>query len=619
MFAYSRFRGRSRRSSSREHRSPGGTDLSIRSCRAPMRWFVSGENPARSPSEVFRRRASAFGRCSLAAGLTAVLAGTANADDETEQEELMNAFLELRIVPESGGFLFAGDDFPRLRWEQPYLVRELWGTFPLAVRWFDADGHEVEKPEGTGRYGAYIEGQSPDGPTFRRAKTFFRFDPATAAGTGDEIRFDLPDAPLFGMSEAAWETHRETLEDFGKDAIVQALIKDEKAAILVAGIAEWDQAADDPLDTPSIRHQDYHLELKRDILGASDRFPPLERPWKRETPAPVLEEGSAEDAGVDDDLPDRLRALCRKWERETGEPFTAVAARRGLVFFHEAFGEHEGQPVDRNTAYPLFSISKSLTGLMAALFVDQGLLEPDAPLGNILPDLPTDPATAVTLRGCLMHVTGLEGQVRWRGLENPWLDNVAANALHTVRPAHRYSGVAYDLVGMAMQVTSGKTIPRLFQEHLFQPLGMENARISGLGIGAHMRALDLARLGQLMLNGGSYGEHGFFSEATLSQILPVAYEDHFPSLASDRRDYGFGIRWAARAHPRAGDGGLPEDATILSPRTVGHGSFSGTVFRVDFDNDLVIAVGRFRPGDDHGAHVDRLFLTIAEGLRSISE
>src|SRR5690606_27344086 len=117
---------------------------------------------------------------------------------------------------------------------------------------------------------------------------------------------------------------------------------------------------------------------------------------------------------------------------------------------------------------------------------------------------------AFTFRACMMHVTGLQGHTVWGGFDNPWFDNVVAQGLETLTPAYAYSGVPYDLVGFAMQELTGKPMSQLFHDHLFGPLGMEGATITGMGTGAELRAIDLARLGQLWLQRGTYGSKRFF-------------------------------------------------------------------------------------------------------------
>lgn len=136
-----------------------------------------------------------------------------------------------------------------------------------------------------------------------------------------------------------------------------------------------------------------------------------------------------------------------------------------------------------------------------------------------------------------------------------------------------------------------------------------------MGSGAHLRAIDLARLGQLILNRGRYGDYVLYREPTAELLLPVAYEEHFPGLAPNQADYGLGIHWADEPHPRAGEDEIPEDAVVPSRRTLGHGSFSGSIFRVDLEHEIVIAMGRFASGEKHREHLRELLATVSEAIR----
>lgn len=554
--------------------------------------------------------------CGLAAHFAALSVAAEHPNDRTA---LLREFQTLQLVPASGGFLIAPGKLPELRWERPYLVKELFGEFPLHVRWFDTAGNEVTEAKLPGRYGAYIEGKASDGTRIRRAATLFCIDPMAANFEGKNTPSRLVETRNFGLSEEVWEAHREAIDRFVLDSVTRGIQRDPHVAVLAAGIAEWVPTEPKTLTSPSARNQEYHLRLKRRILGVEDKYPSLQRPQMAKDFAPELLSGMPAEAGFDDRLPSDLKALCERWHDEAGEPFTIVVARRGIIIFHEAYGERDGQNVTRNTAYPLFSLTKGLTGIMLAQFLDQELLELDQPLGEVLPDLPTKGEYVITLRHCMMHMTGLEGHGRWGGPDNPWLENVVANGLDGLEPHHRYSGVGFDLAGTAMQLVSGKSVPRLFHEHLFEPLGFENARISDLGSGGHLRAIDLARLGQLLLNEGSYGQYEFFNRHTFEAILPKPYADFFPGNFQNSADYGLGLYWKGEPHPLAGKGSLPGDATILSSRTLGHGAYSGTVFRVDLENEIVLAVGRFNSGKNHEKYVQELLMKIIDALPKPAE
>src|SRR5690606_26180070 len=121
-----------------------------------------------------------------------------------------------------------------------------------------------------------------------------------------------------------------------------------------------------------------------------------------------------------------------------------------------------------------------------------------------------------------------------------------------------------------------------------------------------LRAIDLARLGQMWLQRGTYGSQRFFRPEGWETLLPESYEARFPGLAPRAADYGMGTQWVDIPHPRAGQDGRSDDAKLLGNRTLGHGSFSGTIFRVDLENEIVVTVGRFASGSDHRQHLEEL-------------
>lgn len=86
-------------------------------------------------------------------------------------------------LKDSAGDVFAATrtDFPQVQWQNPYEAEKLLGQFPLQVRWFDAQGKEVQRPRGKGYYTALIQGLSPDGIRIHRAKRFMCGDPSSAS------------------------------------------------------------------------------------------------------------------------------------------------------------------------------------------------------------------------------------------------------------------------------------------------------------------------------------------------------------------------------------------------------------------------------------------------------
>ena len=534
---------------------------------------------------------------------------------EQKRNRMLRDFRYTECGPEWDRYTFEPGPFPNIDWKESCLVEELWGELPLKERWFDADLNEVIMADKPGRYAVYVESTAPDGRVIRRAITCC----CVETGLPFLPPIELPYPECETIDETVWNEQRDAIADFGTNLLAAKLNHSPEGAILLAGLCDLKPLGRKPtqLETPLMLHQDYQLALKRKLLGVQDTYPALKLPHKKTgAPAAVLHEDTAQEAGMKSGASERIREVCREWYEDSSEPFTVLVARRGVVVTHEAFGNpHElDDPLDNR--YPLASITKTHAGLLFAQFMDQGLIDLDDPVGKYLPDFPTEGEQMVTLRNCFTHTTGLAGHGEWGGMDNPWLDNVIANGIELLNPGKvtTYNGMGFDLAGKVMEIVSGKSIFRLFHENFFIPLGQENPMIEDLGYGIDCTAEDLARVGQLMLNRGSYGDTEFFSPETFDRIMPQPFKDVFPDLPDSEWDYGLGIDWERNRHPDAGKNGMPDDQTILSKNTIGHGSATSCVLRVDLDNDLVVAVVRFTAGKDYGKHLTRLLQAVADGM-----
>lgn len=544
--------------------------------------------------------------------------------DETVQEisskEAIIEFQNCRIVPQLGNlwdYIFEPGKFPGLEWDRPYIVEKVMGEFPLDARWFDGELNEVNTPEGPGRYAFYVEGKTSKGEVIRRASTVY-CRPKYWFGWSEKPKAHLDFLALDGIDRSMWEEHEDAIATFAGRMVLYSILRQEQGAVLLSYLHEMKTAGNSPklTDTPIIRDHDYHLALKQKILGVTKKYPPLKVPQRTGAKkATVLRQGTEEEAGFKPGTADKLRKVCRAWFAESGEPFIVLVARHGVVIIHEPFGQWTWGRLTRNTPTEMASLTKLITGLMFAQFVDQGLIDIDDPVGKYLSDFPVSGDKVITLRHCFTHTTGLFGHEEWGGLHNPWLENVISNGLEYLEPGkvHNYNGMGYDLAGKVMEIVSGKSIFRLMRENLFDPLELNDTTLEeDLGFSCFSTAGDFARFGQLLLNKGSYGELRFFSSQTFNRILPKPLNTYYPGID---KEWGIGITWMRQKHQDAGKNSVPEDATVLSKNVIGHGSATSAILRVDLDNDLVISQSRRRAGKAYGKNLAKFLLAIAEGLK----
>jgi CubicO group peptidase (beta-lactamase class C family) len=488
-------------------------------------------------------------------------------------------------------YMFTPGKFPEMVWEEPHVVEKLMGSFPLDVRWFNDELEEVAVPGKPGRYLAYVEGRTPSGMIIRRALTLY-CRPSDWHPWNDNIKAYVDYPPESPIDRKAWDERREMIAARAGAQFIQFLQTEARGAILMAYLHGMKPEGRTPLptDTPEMAHDDLHLALRQKLLGINAPYPSLQPPREADAPAPVLRQGTAKEAGVRTDAAENIRTVCRVWAEESQEPFVTLVARRGIIILHEAFGA-----VALDTPLYMASITKAMAGMMFAQFMDQGLIDLDDPVGKYLPDFPVKGDKVITLRHCFTHTTGLEGHYEWGGMHNPWLDNVILNGMEYLTPGsiHKYNGMGYDLAGKVMEMVGGKSIFRLMHENFFEPLGVRNTTIDDLACATQSSAEDIARMGQLLLNRGSYGDRVFFSPETFEKLLPKPLSDYYPGIDGER---GIGLVWMRTDDPDAGKDGVPEDKTLLSKDTIGHGAASSAILRVDLDNEIVVAQVRNTAG-----------------------
>jgi CubicO group peptidase (beta-lactamase class C family) len=164
-----------------------------------------------------------------------------------------------------------------------------------------------------------------------------------------------------------------------------------------------------------------------------------------------------------------------------------------------------------------------------------------------------------------------------------------------------------------MELMTGKSVLRLMKDDLFAPLGMDHSRSSDVCHGGEATALDAAKLGQMLLNQGTYGNTRFFSKEVFHQMLPTQIREHWPKAEFDL-PWGMGLTYFKERDPDAGKDGVPANKTLLSKATFCHGAASGAVLRVDPVNDVVVTVVRTKEGENYKPNLYRFLKAVDAGI-----
>jgi len=195
-------------------------------------------------------------------------------------------------------------------------------------------------------------------------------------------------------------------------------------------------------------------------------------------------------------------ALRRAAEAKEVPGVVAVAATDKGILYEGAFGMRDlanGPEMTPDTIFRLASMTKAVTSVAAMQLVEQGRLQLDQPIGNVLPELAAPqvlegfdesgaprlrPAKRpITLRHLLTHTAGF-GYETWdpdliRYVKVSGTPSTSTGKLASLRlplvfdPGDRWEyGINIDWAGRAVEAVSGQPLEVYFREHILAPLAM---------------------------------------------------------------------------------------------------------------------------------------------------
>lgn len=545
-------------------------------------------------------------------GLGASVAAAADPDVERKQAERRAFQLQELMLAKSGGWIFKPGETPRILWRDLETVRRLGCSEPLRVRWFDADLNESPEPDAPGRWLAWIEGTAPNGTPLRRSRTFYALPEQLPASILPNLTVALPNLSSPEVPAVVRE-HEAEIVRLANDALVRTVMGNEQGAILVAGLTEIESRGRPAtsVESTTVRNDEVHLALKLKLQGLQGQVGALRPPRHLDAPAPMLREGSTDEAGVHPDAKARIDAVCRDWAEDSGEPFVTLVARRGVIITHEAFGEgSEGQPIGRDYRCWVASITKTVTAILFSQFLDQGLIDLDDSLATVFPDYRNHEPHTPTFRQCFTHTSGLSGHGERGDMHTPHLENIVLNGIDVNEPGVKYAycGLGYELIAKALEMVIGKSAARIYDEHLFRPLGFGDVRMGNASSSGEFTAQELGILAQWMVNRGSYGDQQFIRPETFKRLLPQPLQvtDHGYTA-----EEGIGIHWQRHLKPGAPQDSKRDEDRLFGPNALGHGSLSGCIFFLDPDLELVVVQVRKQTGPRSAEWSPKFFQAIA--------
>jgi CubicO group peptidase (beta-lactamase class C family) len=178
------------------------------------------------------------------------------------------------------------------------------------------------------------------------------------------------------------------------------------------------------------------------------------------------------------------------------------------------------------------SVTKAITGLGVGVLLDRGLIASlDLPLADVFPEFTTPDKRAVTLRMAMNHTSGIaagRGEAQFMGKGDVGAFVRAQPMAEPAGTVFRYNNVGAQLVSHVVQARAGVPLHAVIDSALFRPLCIADWRWQTDATGASygysrvfLTARDLARIGQLVLDGGRWNGRQLLRAETLDTLTAM--------------------------------------------------------------------------------------------------
>jgi CubicO group peptidase (beta-lactamase class C family) len=269
------------------------------------------------------------------------------------------------------------------------------------------------------------------------------------------------------------------------------------------------------------------------------------------------------------------------------DAFLTETSTDGIVILHrgrKVFERYTNGMTDE-TPHILMSVSKSMLGLLAGVLIARGALEPDRPVTDLIPEVANTAYTGATIRQLLDMRVGIafdedylatSGAIVAYRKATGWNPIAAGDELSDLRSFYRqmrdtvwphghsfhYVSPNTDLLGWVIERAAGRRYADLMSELIWKPMGaVRSAYITVDRLGAPRCAggmcttvPDLARVGQLILEGGSRAGCEIIPSAWIDDIMQngdpdawaaSSFVEYFPGVPMHYRSKWYLLRGPA--------------------------------------------------------------------------
>lgn len=235
--------------------------------------------------------------------------------------------------------------------------------------------------------------------------------------------------------------------------------------------------------------------------------------------------------------------------------------------------EHYANGMRAETPHMLFSVTKSIIGLVAEMLIESGTLEEARTVAHYVAELADSPFGPATIRGLLDMRDGvrfdedyadpqaeihLYSAAYWGGTPGGVQAALPGIGQAGTPGAFSYRTPVTDVLGWCLARASGKPLAQLVSEQLWRPLGAERPaffvcdtagrEIAAAGLNATLR--DIGRLAQMLADGGRVEGRQVVSRAVVERIAQGGSRAAFALAGmATRPDWSYRSHWWVPPRP----------------------------------------------------------------------
>ena len=233
----------------------------------------------------------------------------------------------------------------------------------------------------------------------------------------------------------------------------------------------------------------------------------------------------------------------------------------GIIILHKGKIIYEKYPagLKQDGVHSAMSVSKSFTGILASILIDEGLINPEKLVTDYIPELKNSGFEGAKVRHVLDMTTAIEYSEDYTNPDaEVWKFSASGNVyrpadysgpknyyeyLKTVKKIPNqehgqlfgYKTVNTELMGWIISRVTGKCITQLLSEKIWKPMGANHdgfyqvatAGIAFAGGGFSLNLRDMALFGELLRNGGKQKGKQILTEKAVLEVSQGGSQEIF--------------------------------------------------------------------------------------------